>query len=342
VPAELRSEFYRHRDNPVVLMLDSSTARIHWEALAQSDAEVPSEEISSDPEAPLELFLGTSRGLTRQLRTTFAPPPEPFPPPRRVLRVLVVADPAEDNHLPGAEQEGLEVAELFESFNQVYTHGPNRVEVVKLFGPHDATRTNVLRHLLMRTEPYDVLHFAGHCIFDEADKAASGWVFSRGERLTANELRRLDRVPPFVFSNACESGKTPDRSELRSVELAPTFAESFFERGVANFVCTAWPVDDFAARQFALKLYSGLLGLQRGREGHYEQGPMLPMYRAMQAARREIATTSSGTRTWAAYQHYGSPFLRLFEPWAFREQQQPEKPARAPKPRTQRTRKPKR
>ncbi len=337
VPAELRSEFYRHRENPVVLMLDSATARIHWEAIAQSDAEVPARELEDHQEAALDLFLGTSRGLTRQLRTTFAPPPEPPPPPRRVLRVLVVADPAEDNRLPGAEQEGLEVAELFESFNRVYSQGPNRVEVVKLFGPHDATRTNVLRHLLMRTEPYDVLHYAGHCVYDEADKTSSGWLFSRGERMTANELRRLDRVPSFVFSNACESGKTPDRSELRSVDLAPTFAESFFERGVSNFVCTAWPVDDFAARQFALTLYGGLLGLRR-KNGEYERAPMLPMYRAMQAARREIATTSSGTRTWAAYQHYGSPFVRLFEPWALREESAPTKPARSPSARTRRTR----
>ncbi|WP_224368088.1 CHAT domain-containing protein [Hyalangium versicolor] len=339
VPAELRSEFYRHRENPVVLMLDASTARIHWEALAQSDAEVPASELSDNQEAVLDLFLGTSRGLTRQLRTTFAPPPEPPPPPRRVLRVLVVADPAEDNHLPGAEQEGLEVAELLESFNHVYSQGSNRVEVVKLFGPHDATRTNVLRHLLMKTEPYDVLHFAGHCVYDEQDKAASGWLFSRDERLTANELRRLDRIPPFVFSNACESGKTPDRSELRSVDLAPTFAESFFERGVSNFVCTAWPVDDFAARQFALTLYGGLLGLRRTKEGRYERGPMLPMYQAMQKARREIATTSSGTRTWAAYQHYGSPFLRLFEPWAFQAPEPERPPRRSPAPaRRKRTR----
>jgi pimeloyl-ACP methyl ester carboxylesterase len=329
VPAELRAEFYRHRESPVVLMLDSSTARIHWEAIAQSDAELPAQELADHDEAALDLFLGTSRGLTRQLRTTFAPPPEPPPPPRRVLRVLIVADPAEDNHLPGAEQEGLEVAELFESFNQVYARGPNRVEVVKLFGPHDATRTNVLRHLLMRTEPYDVLHYAGHCVYDENDKLSSGWVFSRDERLTANELRRLDRIPPFVFSNACESGKTPDRTELRSVGLAPTFAESFFERGVSNFVCTAWPVDDFASRQFAVTLYGGLLGLRR-QDGQYVKGPVLPMHEAMRAARRAVATTSAGTRTWAAYQHYGSPFMRLFDPAAFRAPA-PVKPARAKK-----------
>ncbi|MDY7226246.1 CHAT domain-containing protein [Hyalangium rubrum] len=330
VPPDLRKEFYRHRENPVVLMLDASTARIHWEAIAQSDAEVPSEAIADNAEAAMELFLGTSRGLTRQLRTTFAPPPEPPPPPRRVLRVLVVADPAEDDHLPGAEQEGLEVAELFEQFNRVYTDGPNRVEVVKLFGPHDATRTNVLRHLLMRTEPYDVLHFAGHCVYEEKDPSASGWVFSRAERLTANELKRLDRVPSFVFSNACESGKTPDRADLRSVGLAPTFAESFFERGVSNFVCTAWPVEDHAARQFALTLYAGLLGLAY-RNGQYVRGPVLPMHEAMMQARRDIATSSAGTRTWAAYQHYGNPFLRLFEPAGFQEEPKPTRPARAKK-----------
>jgi pimeloyl-ACP methyl ester carboxylesterase len=325
VPAELRGEFYKHRENPVVLMLDSTTARIHWEAIAQSDAEVPSEAIADNEEAALDLFLGTSRGLTRQLRTTFAPPPEPPPPPRRVLRVLVVADPAEDNHLPGAEQEGLEVADLFEQFNQVYSWSLNRVEVVKLFGPHDATRTNVLRHLLMKTDPYDVLHFAGHCVYDEADPTSSGWLFGRGERLTANELRRLDRVPTFVFSNACESGKTPDRADLRSAALAPSFAESFFERGVSNFVCTAWPVDDYDARQFALALYGGLLGL-RLENGEPVRAPMLPMHKAMMEARRSIANPSSGTRTWAAYQHYGSPFLRLFEPSTFHEQE----PAKAP------------
>lgn len=326
VPEELRREFYRHRENPVVLLLDASTARIHWEALAQSDAEVPAQELADHEEAALDLFLGTSRGLTRQLRTTFAPPPEPPPPPRRVLRVLVVADPAEDEHLPGAEQEGLEVSELFERFNTVYGNGPNRVEVVRLFGPHDATRTNVLRHLLMRTEPYDVLHFAGHCLYDEQDPTTSGWLFSRGERLTANELRRLDRIPPFIFSNACESGKTPDRSELRSVDLAPNFAESFFARGVSNFVCTAWPVDDFAAREFALTLYSGLLGLER-RGSEYVRGAVLPMFNAMQRARRSIANTSSGAKTWAAYQHYGSPFFRFFNPSAFREPEAP-RPAR--------------
>jgi hypothetical protein len=125
------------------------------------------------------------------------------------------------------------------------------------------------------------------------------------------------------------------------VDLAPNFAESFFARGVSNFVCTAWPVDDFAARQFALTLYGGLLGLRR-QDGEYERGPILPMHSAMMAARRAIATTSSGARTWGAYQHYGSPFLRLFDPSAFREPAR-SSPSRAKKPApTRRRRKPRR
>jgi hypothetical protein len=314
IPTELRQEFYRYPENPVVLLVDGAMARIHWEALARSDLEAPDRSLLDECEATLDYFLGTSRGLTRQLRTTLAPPLVPPPAPRRVLRVLVVADPAEDAPLPGAEQEGFEVADLFERFNTVHGASRNRVEVVRLFGPHDATRTNVLRHLLMRTEPYDVLHFAGHCEYNEQEPLASGWIFSGGERLTANELRRLDRVPSFVFSNACESGITPDRSELHSAALAPTFAESFFERGVSNFVCTAWPVDDFASRRFALTLYAHLLGLKLMPEGPPEAGQVVPMYVAMQQARRAIATTSRGTQTWAAYQHYGSPFFRFFEP----------------------------
>jgi CHAT domain-containing protein len=156
------------------------------------------------------------------------------------------------------------------------------------------------------SRPYDVLHYAGHCYFDEKDPTASGWVFSDGRVISANLLNRIDRVPKFVFSNACESGVTPDRPEDYSVGLAPSFAEAFFQRGVANFVCTAWPIDDGAARSFALELYRNLLGLGSGPDAPR------PMHRAMLAARVAIARTRDGARTWGAYQHYGDPFFRLF------------------------------
>lgn len=345
VPRELRPQMATN--SPLVILLDRETARIHWEMAAQSN--VTFEDVPVSPtgrpvggngrvneDFPYETsFLGTSRGLTRQLITHFGPPPEPPPPPRRVMRVLVVADPAADMPLKGAEEEGVEVADLFESFNRVYerTSRLNRIEVVRLFGPQEAKRTNVLRHLMSRY--YDVFHFAGHCAYDKENPSNSGWIFTGGARLTANELNRIDRIPKFVFSNACESGVTPDESERRSEDLAPGFAESFFARGVSNFVCTAWPVEDVAARIFALRLYSGLLGvrysaIERGvaKAGEEDAGNSAAtkysarrheqMYEAMQEARLALARDTGGRRTWGAYQHYGNPFLRFFNPASFK------------------------
>jgi hypothetical protein len=233
-----------------------------------------------------------------------------------LLRVLIVADPAADAPLPGAQQEGAALAELFRNFNTVHAGTENKIDVKTLFGPTEATRFNVLRELLLR--PYDVLHFAGHCMFDEAQPRRSGWIFTGGERLTADELNRIDRVPSFVFSNACESGifqGQVTRAAVRSPDLAPSFAEAFFARGVANFVCTAWRVDDVAASDFANTLYAALLGLQVDPDEPSQPRAANPLYlfEAMRDARRLIAARDYGVRTWGAYQHYGNPYFRFFE-----------------------------
>jgi hypothetical protein len=324
----LPEEFRPHlaTDAPLVLLLDPRSARIHWEMFAQPDPAEVARAIHGEAKPTLRpdefdryRFLGTARGLTRQLRTTFAPPPEPPPPPRRRLRALVVADPADDASLPGAEEEGIAIADLFEDYNRFHDRGDdgadNLIEVVHLSGPTEASLTEVL--LTLMTRPFDVFHFAGHCFYDKSDPQASGYVFHADplEALTARELNRVDRVPKFVFSNACESGVTQDRLDRRSVDLPPSFAEAFFNRGVANFVCTAWPVDDLAARQFALRLYAGLLGLTLDDSdrptGRSKDGP-LSIHRALQDARVAIAGTPNGAQTWGAYQHYGNPFYRFF------------------------------
>jgi hypothetical protein len=259
------------------------------------------------PDRGVENYLGISRGMTRQLRTVFAPAPQPQAVRQRTLRVLIVGDPADDAPLAGAQAEAQEIAACFERFNELYAATGNRVEVVTLIGPAEATPTAVLSRLML--EPFDVLHYAGHCVYEKDNLAASGWIFSGDTRITAAELSRLDRVPRFVFSNACESGITPERAAERSANLAPSFAEAFFGRGVVNFVCTAWPVDDAAARHFALELYRRLLGL--GDTGPRGEG-FAPMHIAMREARDTIARTGAGYLTWGAYQHYGDPQFRLF------------------------------
>jgi pimeloyl-ACP methyl ester carboxylesterase len=284
---------------PLVLTCDSTVARVHWEMVAQPDLRAAAGTASP----PNRTFLGIHRGFTRQLRTAFAPPPEPPPPPNRVLRVLIVGDPAADNPLPGAQEEAMLVLDLFKKFDaQERGKKVSGVEIVALLGPSQATRTRVMQELILK--PFDILHYAGHCKYEQQKPSASGWIFTGGKRLSANELNRVDHIPKFIFSNACESGITPDRSERRSPELAPSFAESFFARGVQNFVCTAWPVNDLAARDFARRVYDGILGLD-GKE-------VEPMHVAMREARIEIFQKDYGVRTWGAYQHYGNPYFRLF------------------------------
>jgi hypothetical protein len=308
---------------PLVMILDEETSTIPWEMVAQPDPiELPTPREDGpgrgDPARALSFFIGTHRGLTRQLQSMFSSPPEPLPASRDRLRVLVVANPAADAPLKWAETEGAEVAELFRRFNEV--HGPEtgyHIEVSELLGPGEADLEVVLRELTLGH--YDVLHFAGHCVFNEKDPSRSGWLFSDGAIISANELTPIDRIPKFVFSNACESGRIPRH---RSTRMAPSFAESFFARGVSNFVCTAWPVADGPARRFATVLYSTLLdlpGLEEGMNGSEasedpERAPFegKAMYEAMRAARQAVYAMEGGLRTWGAYQHYGNPFYRFF------------------------------
>jgi pimeloyl-ACP methyl ester carboxylesterase len=310
VPEELRAELLS--DCPLVLMLDTTAAQIHWEMLAPNANDLLARLCAGDgpidPRLCYELFLGTGRSLTRQLITMFAHPTA-VRPRAGALRVLVVADPDREAPLKGAAEEGLQVADLFEKFGRRYEVA---VTVKRLIGPTDATVHNVLHELIAHR--YDVLHYSGHCFYNPEDPGASGWLFSAGDILSGYDLGRVDRVPRFVFSNACESGVTPDRAQDRSPNLAPSFAETFFQRGVENFICTAWPVHDRAARQFAHTLYSSMLRLDDDSASTaLGWTAFRPVHEALLVARRALGVDEAGLRTWGAYQHYGNPDFRLME-----------------------------
>lgn len=157
--------------------------------------------------------------------------------------------------------------------------------------------------------------------YNAKSPAASGWLFGKGEVLSTSELNRIDRIPKFIFANACESGVMPDRADRRSAAMAPSFAESFFARGVTNFVCTAWPVADDAALRFALTLYRNLFGLVTDPATNVTTAgkEIKPMHLAMREARKAIIDNPGGRQSWGAYQHYGNPNLRFFDPASLRD-----------------------
>ncbi len=63
-------------------------------------------------------------------------------------------------------------------------------------------------------------------------------------------------------------------------------------------------------------LYAHLLGMRRigDQEDTHVPTEQLPMYAAVLRAWRRIAREEQGGRTWGAYQHYGNPYLRFFDP----------------------------
>lgn len=285
-PRDLRAQLTGSA--PVVLACNNDAAKIYWELAAQPGQD--DELVEADRQ-----YLGLVRGLTRQLRTVLAPPPEPLPPLGKTLRVLLVADGSREHPLPGAQKEAENLLQLFERVTKNPTS--NRVEVTALIGPAQATPLDVLLRL-SDNPPFDVVHYAGHCFYDDQHPEKSGFLFSGGNVLSANDLERIDRTPKFIFANACQSGVLPSRPDLSSPELPAAFAEAFFKKGVANYICTAWPVGDDAALDFALELYTQLLG---------DGTAPVEIYEAMKQARRKIVNTN----TWGAYQHYGNPNFRL-------------------------------
>jgi CHAT domain-containing protein len=170
------------------------------------------------------------------------------------------------------------------------------LEVLDYIGDSRCDPIEVLALIL--NEEFDILHFAGHGVFDEKNPSLSGWVFGKDRILSAKEIFRARRVPRLVFANACFSAVTRGGCPLTADEMnrdLAGLAEAFFERGVHNYVGAGWPVDDVPAVGFATTFYS-----------HALRGETLG--ESLSAARREILYQGS---TWGAYQHYGRVNDRL-------------------------------
>jgi hypothetical protein len=132
---------------------------------------------------------------------------------------------------------------------------------------------------------------------------------------SGRSLARSFFVVGFDFSDAGQCRGPDDGTYLGTSGCAPAFAESFFERGVNNFVCTGWPVGDRAARLFSRVFYGQMLGLMFDDDSEriVVRDTRVPstMAEAMRAA-REAVRNFGGLRTWGAYQHYGNPFTNFF------------------------------
>lgn len=206
------------------------------------------------------------------------------------VRMLVIQNPTGD--LKGAESEGMSLTELFNA-----NHG----EVDVLSGKA-ATKASVIQAL--SSSSYDILHYAGHADFDEANPTNSGLICSDG-RLLAADIAGLTSMPQLIFLNGCESGRlrggpahgtSLSGQQFSALQSSVGLAEGFLMSGLMNFIGTYWPVDDLGATRFAQTFYKALLA-----------GDSIGL--AMRLARKEIG--DAGLRDWANYLHFGDPMYRV-------------------------------
>jgi hypothetical protein len=305
----------------LTLEVDQTTATYPWEMMAQKKNFRTS-------------FLGTSVGVSRQFRSLMSPRPSSPPPLNTGLNVLVIADPAPGSlSLPFARQEGFSVIEVLDQARRAW-QGQYEIHATVRIGSR-ADKDELLKPrleelgrqrdwivsadwcdpldiaMLIVSEQYDVIHFAGHGFVDQkADRA--GWVLDKGGYLSAQEIFRVRQVPRLVFANACFSAWAADgssekleRGEQRKHLVS--VARAFFARGIPNFIGAGWEVDDECARECARWFYARVLGLSRPDPDSEIIGtsPPATISAALLHARLSVFQKRPESSTWGAYQHYG-------------------------------------
>ena len=144
------------------------------------------------------------------------------------------------------------VAELFQTFNRVY-HNEVSIEVERMFGPCEANGSTCLSRLFLdRTFRRAPLCRALLFRRGRHRRPRGGSSEPDAARYFPYTGDASDRESPAfcVFQRLRVGGNARTSPRDATQPWPPPFAEAFFERGVANFICTAWPVDDVAAPGF--------------------------------------------------------------------------------------------
>ncbi len=236
LPDDIRTALRRLEGTPLVVAHDRNASRVPWETLWTGAGHTAAEAGLSRRLIADNLAVAKWLGARRADEN---------------FDLLLVVNPTED--LEGAEREGARIGKRF----------PN----ARVLSGSVASRRRILEE--MRSGRYDAMHYAGHAFFDPAHPGRSGLLCAGEEVLTGADLAGLERLPGFVFLNACESGRVrkrgvrldgrrATRSIQERINRTTAVAEGFLRGGVAGFVGTYWPVGDEAAAEFAETFYSAV------------------------------------------------------------------------------------
>jgi hypothetical protein len=281
LPAQAREALAAHPGMPIDVLHDVEAAAIPFELLC----------LSAPPaSAPHASWPALGGGIRRCLLTQNIPRRRAIHSRGLRLRLLLVADP-EDN-LRQALDEAAAIQAAFKGRGDVF--------IGALLGSAQATYEGVLEKI--KSQSFDIVHFAGHANFNARDPAQSGLCFPGEKMLTARDIdaAQLDQLPALVVLNACKAGRVRSQAPQAAAGEQSTrdasLAEAIISAGIQGFIGNLWDVEDKAAALFSISLYGDLAG-------GYTLGE------AFLSARRKLFDQQ--LRDWPNYMLYGQADLRI-------------------------------
>jgi CHAT domain-containing protein len=197
-----------------------------------------------------QVFSGLSSGIMRSR----------VPGP---LRALVIGNPkTTTTSLVYAAQEAQEIANTFEALaaetDGLLDFKRDRDAFINQRVTHEQLRE------LLRHGNYDIIHFAGHAVFEPGNPGESGWLLSDG-RLTARAIRNTlawrDSQPWLVYANACEAATEADGTPAMYQNQNEVYglASAFLDHGASVFIGPLWRINDNVAARVARSFYQHML-----------------------------------------------------------------------------------
>jgi tetratricopeptide (TPR) repeat protein/CHAT domain-containing protein len=214
----------------LILSLDEELIRIPWELLHTG-----------------EDFLCLKFNLGRVVRTRQPTATAQYRSLSSHLKMLILANPTND--LKSAYLEGTFIRNQFDR---------RRKEIKIDFKSTDIDTLYVKKNL----RDYEIVHFAGHCEYDDDNPKNTGWLLSDG-KFTAQDIYAMAEttsLPTLVFSNACHSAQVGDGLwSLDCQEKIYSLASAFLFSGVRHYIGTIRRIEDKISLSFAKDFYTQLI-----------------------------------------------------------------------------------
>jgi CHAT domain len=167
------------------------------------------------------------------------------------IRILAIENPTDD--LAGSER----VIDTIKALGETHSDLDIRVTTLER---GKATREGVIAAI--DGHDFDVVHFAGHGVFDSARPNDGALMLADGS-FTDDEVMKLtwSRPPFLVINSSCESARMASGKRIVSnTKRSNGLASAFMARGVEAYLGHYFFVDDVAAAEFSERFYAALLG----------------------------------------------------------------------------------